>query len=98
VVELLLPGLADKDEDVRVNTVRALVKTGDHMAVHSVIDVATNLSENWLARKNAIISLARSGRPEAIKAIEDMMNCETETPLVKETISVILSEIEITKR
>lgn len=93
VVEILIIGLADPDPDVKINTVRALVKTGDLIAINSVIDVARNRSEEWAIRKNAIISLGRSGRAEALAFLDTIVKDEDEAPLVKETVSVVLKEV-----
>lgn len=94
VVELLLVGLSDPDSDVVINTARALVKTGDPMAVHAVIDLARNRSVDWLVRKNAIIALARTDKPEAMRFLKEIVNDESEPPSVKETVSVVLAEME----
>ena len=93
VVELLLPGLSDPDPDVKINTVRALARSGDLIAVNSVIDVARNRSEEWAVRKNAIIALGKSGRAEALAFLETLAAAPDETPLVKETVNVVLKEV-----
>lgn len=93
VVEILLVGLSDPDPDVKINTVRALVKSGDLIACNSVIDVARNRSEEWTVRKNAIIALGKSGRQESLEFLDTLAAAPDETPLVKETVAVVLKEV-----
>ncbi len=94
VVDLLMMGINDPDPDVKINTIKGLIKTGDKVAIHAVMDLSRNKSEEWIVRKNALISLARSGDSEALVYLKELETSENESPLVKETVSIVLQEVE----
>lgn len=92
VAEILQMALNDSDNDVKVNVIKGLGKIGDPNSIQPVMDVVRNRNEDWIVRKTAIVTLAKSSSEEAIEFLKSQENEATETQLFRETVKVILEE------
>lgn len=69
----LLRALEEDELPVRLGALRGLAEVGCGMLFRSVLDLATAASSPVEARQAALAALAKSGRPDAVKAITDAM-------------------------
>ncbi len=93
VGEILQTAINDIDNDVKVNVIKALGKIGDVGSIQALTEVTRNKSEDWMVRKTAIVSLAKSSSEQAHDFLIDEQNNNSETELYRETIKVILEEV-----
>lgn len=93
VGEILQAAVNDHDNDVKINVIKALGKIGDINSVQILCDIAQNKSEDWIVRKTAVVSLARSNSEDAHRFLIKEKDNETETKLYRETIAVIIDEV-----
>jgi len=92
VAEILQMALNDSDNDVKVNVIKGLGKIGDPHSLQPVMDVVRNRNEDWIVRKTAIVTLAKSTSEEVLEFLRAQQSEASETQLFRETIKVILEE------
>ncbi|MEZ7892467.1 MAG: HEAT repeat domain-containing protein [Candidatus Wallbacteria bacterium] len=96
VVEILQLAVNDSDNDVRVNVIKSLGKIADRTSIETISEVMKNKSEDWGVRKCAIITLAKCLNEDACEVLMLEKENKQETDLYRETIKVVLEEIEQT--
>ena len=96
VVEILQLAVNDSDNDVRVNVIKSLGKIADKTSIETISEVMRNKSEEWSVRKAAVITLAKCLNEDACEILLLEKGNMQETDLYRETIKVVLEEIEQT--
>lgn len=73
ISQSLLRALEEDELPVRLGALRGLAEVGCGMLFKSVLELATAASSPLEARQAALAALAKSGRPDAVKALTDAM-------------------------
>jgi HEAT repeat protein len=94
VIDILRPVLNDPDVDVKINVVKALIKTGDKTAIEAVMEVAENRAADWIVRKTAVLALASLKTTEVLEFLQKLRNNDETNSHLTELVSIIFSEVK----